>query len=350
MLPRRLSKAAGGCAVLFLIPLLGCSIHPLPGDIPRVATVDIVERMRCEAQEGLMRVMNEAHRNQKVDAQIFEHTTIGYDFVFDVTESNNKGDPTAETGGSGGSLMLTRPRSDGGSFTLGLSASSLNKRENVRRFRIIEKFKDLAKVNCSQQATQANWVFPITGATGIDEIVRTYFKIERFGDLPLDSPAGASGLFPDTADTDHIVFSDVLTFTTTLSAGATPHLVLNASVGSLRVTDAMFTGAASRLDKHTVIVAIARDKFKIVREVRSGRVVVLAKSSAREAEGRAMRKLLVARQVVQDPRIVTGLIQKDETAYNRVLIELQRLRNLEDDQREAPRLLGEKLLEVMRTP
>ena len=32
--------------------LAGCSMHPLPDDVSRVSTVDIVERIRCEAQEG----------------------------------------------------------------------------------------------------------------------------------------------------------------------------------------------------------------------------------------------------------------------------------------------------------
>src|SRR5215510_3565430 len=97
MLPHRWSAA--GCAILFLIPLSGCSIHPLPGDVPRVATVDIVERMRCEAKEGLMKVMSEPNRNKKVDAQIFENSWVGYDFVFDITEGNNQG--VADAAGSG---------------------------------------------------------------------------------------------------------------------------------------------------------------------------------------------------------------------------------------------------------
>src|SRR5262249_449310 len=137
-----------------------------------------------------------------------------------------------------------------------------------------------------------------------------------------------------------------------------------------------FTGAAYRLDKHNVIVAIARDKILIDRDVRDRRGVAVnlsapgadarasagvpsarasarvqnARASARVVEARVKRRDIVDREVVQDSRIVTGLIQKDVGAYNRVLIELQRLRDLEDDEREAPRLLGEKLLEVMRQP
>lgn len=353
MLPRRLSYAAAGCVVLFLITLSGCSIHPLPGDIPRVATVDIVERMRCEAQEGLAKVMNEPYRNKKVDAQIYDFTSIGYDFFFDITEGNNDG--VADVKGSNGSLTLERLKSGGGgSFTLGLTASALNKRQNVRRFRIIETFKDLAKADCSRQATEANWVYPITGATGIDEIVRTYFKIERLADLQDDPPTPPAGNVgnPFGATSDNVVFSDILKFTTTLSASATPHLVLNAPVGSLRVKEAIFAAAATRSDNHNVIVAIARDKdkIKIIRDPATGVLRRIAAPPPTLREAAVKRAQMIKQGAVIDSRVVTALIQKDAVAHNRVLIELQRLRDLEDDQREAPRLLGERFLEVMRTP
>jgi hypothetical protein len=55
-------------------------------------------------------------------------------------------------------------------------------------------------------------------------------------------------------------------------------------------------------------------------------------------------------EAVREARTVRALVQRDSEAYTRVLIELQRLRNLEDDDREAPRLLGEKILEILRTP
>src|SRR5215813_12438385 len=116
MLPLRLSRAAGGCVVLFLLPLLGCSIHPLPGDIPRVATIDIVERIRCEAKAGLISVLREDPRTQKLDARILEGTKIGYDFHFDITETNNDG-----TQATPGSLTLERLRTNGDKFSLGLN-------------------------------------------------------------------------------------------------------------------------------------------------------------------------------------------------------------------------------------
>jgi hypothetical protein len=339
MLPRRLSKAAGGCAVLFLIPLLGCSIHPLPGDIPRVATIDIVERMRCEAQEGL----REFNLKDPMIASILESATIGYDFDFDITEENNEG-----TKDDPGSLTLKRQGRGDDLFTLGLSASSAKKRENRRRFHIIEELKALNKINCSPQVTQANWIYPITGATGISEVVRTFIKLEKLADLQLDTPSSAT-IATTGPDYVNVVFSDVLRFTTNLTASATPTLKLTAAVGSLRVTNASITGQAIRNDVHTVIVAIARDpKVQIIRD-REGRVTRrIVTPPARVTFAKAKRELLVKQGVVRDSRIVTALIQKDADAHNRVLIELQRLRDLEDDEREAPRLLGERLLEIMR--
>jgi hypothetical protein len=345
MLPHRLSQAAAGCIVLSLIPLSGCSIHPLPGDIPRVATVDIVERMRCEAQEGL----KEGIKGLKAPlvAQILQGTTIGYDFQFDVTEDNNEGTKEAP-----GSLTFKRKGRNDDLFTLGLTASSEKRRQNVRRFRIVEDLKVLDKANCSSEAV--NWVYPIAGATGMGEVVRTFVKLETMADLQHTRPDTSSS-FPSALPQDYanVVFSDVLKFTTTLTASAAPTLKLNAAVGSLRLTDASIVGAAARTDEHDVIVAIARDKTHIVRETINGveRVrVVAAKRSPRTAIAAAKRNELIAREVVRDSRIATALIQKDADARNRVLIELQRLRDLEDDAREAPRLLGERLLEIMRTP
>src|SRR5262249_20073550 len=165
----------------------------------------------------------------------------------------------------------------------------------------------------SQQTTQANWVYPITGATGIDEIVRSYVKIERLADLQDDAPTASDGVSsPFGGTSHHVVFSDVLKFTTTLTASATPHLVLNASIGSLRVKDASFTGAAYRLDKHNVIVAIARDKILIDRDVRDRRGVAVnlsapgadarasagvpsARASARVQNARASARVVEAR-------------------------------------------------------
>ena len=277
--------------------------------------------------------------------RIVEGTTIGYDFLFDITETNDAG-----TDGSPGSLTLKKKGHGPNLFQLDLTASAEKKRQNTRSFRIVEDLSKLYAARCSQEATRANWIYPVTGATGLGEVVSTFIKLEQMGNLQY---AGA----PTGYNDPHIVFSDVLKFTTTLNASAKPTLTLSPAVGRLRITNASILGEATRTDTHTVIVALARDNVVIVRPVsdmgRSGETVVVrqaARVSPRAAAARAESRALVDRDVVRDARSVRALVQKDSEAYTRVLIELQRLRNLEDDDREAPRLLGEKILEILRTP
>jgi len=220
---------------------------------------------------------------------------------------------------------------------------------NTRRFRIIEELKDVYAADCSQATTRANWIYPITGATGMGEVVRTYVKIEKLSDLKVPkTPSDGAAAF---ADVPNVVFSDVLKFTTTLSGGVKGTLVLNAVAGSLKVTNAALGGFASRMDEHTVIVALASDPKVDVDRDASGRLITRAVGmSPKMRAARIERKALIDSDVLRDPRTVTALIQKDATARNRVLIELQRLRGLEDDEKEAPRLLGERLLELLRVP
>jgi hypothetical protein len=152
---------------------------------------------------------------------------------------------------------------------------------------------------------------------------------------------------------ENIVFSDVLKFMTTLDATATPTLTLTPVVGRWKVTSASITGEAKREDTHTVIVALARDNVVIERPVEGppGRGLVMRRAfSPRAAAAKAESERLVDRGAVREARQVSALVQKDSEAYTRVVIELQRLRDLEDDDREAPRLLGEKILKILRTP
>jgi hypothetical protein len=311
------------------VPLLGCSMHPLPGDIPRVPTFDIVERIRCEAQEGL----RSFPQNDPLIKNIVEGTTIGFDFNFTITEINDAG------AGSPGHLIFQKQGNGANNFTLDLSGQVHKQRDNTRRFRIIEDLKTLNSANCSREATRANWVYPITGATGLGEVVHTFIKLETLGNLQWDSPGG--GL---SSQMNHIVFSDVLHFNTVLDVTAAPTLTLTPVVGRFMVTNANIVGEAKRTDDNTVIVALARDNVKIVRGVPK-RIL-----SPKLAAARVTSQDLVEKGVVRDSREVRTLVQKDAEAYTRVLIELQRLRDLEDDDREAPRLLGEKILKILRTP
>jgi hypothetical protein len=108
-------------------------MHPLPEDVARKNTYDIVKKIRCEAAEGLG-----AYRH---DDPIVANTFIGYDFDFDITENNNSG-----TDGARGILTLEQKLlSPSGSFKLDVKPFAERSRETHRTFRIIDEPEDLEK-------------------------------------------------------------------------------------------------------------------------------------------------------------------------------------------------------------
>ena len=147
--------------------LVACSMHPLPYDVSRVSTYDIVEKLRCEAKEGL--------RGVPYDHPILKHTVIGYDLTFDITEDNNLNNDALNFNRKG--------FTDGSHFDLDFAGSATRKRENKRQFRILESLQRLNAADCSDTATRANWIYPITGAIGLDEVLkhlRQARAIDRF--------------------------------------------------------------------------------------------------------------------------------------------------------------------------
>jgi hypothetical protein len=302
------------CCAILAVLLPGCSIYPLPGDIPRVPTSDIVERIRCEVQEGLRSFSSEDPATRKRVEHLIRGTTIGYEFSFVITENNDA---------AGGQFTFTENRFTGGTFTLDLMPSATLERKNTRAFHLIEELKRVGDANCSPEATQANWAFPITGATGMAEVVRSYIRLQLL-----------SGNTPDLVSLgpkfDNSVFSDSLTYTTNLTAGVTPTLELSAGIGSLRLTHASISGAAGRLDTHDVTVALSFDE----------------KAAGQNA---MMRTASVQRQTwandffALDSRALRRLAQKDSGVRNRVLIELARRRKIREDNRVVERVLGTPL-------
>jgi hypothetical protein len=334
--------------------LSGCSVHPLPENISRANTFDIVERIRCEVREGLQKYLVEA-RDPLHAQNIIAASTIGYDFTFEITEHNNKG---AEDG----KLFFKRPsfkNADKG-FSLDLTAKAEKIRKNTRKFRIVESLGELTNGSNGSKcdkAYHANWVYPITGSTGMGEVVRTYIKLEELTDFPReDEDQLDERPFGGKVKGKNVVFSDKLEFTTTVRAGVKPVLELNAVAGKFKLTTASFMDNAEREDKHFVTVALASDlkeaddHGKIADGRKPATSPAAKKAKGALSKARAERKMLLKEDLVQDPRTVTALVQKDQMARNRVLIELQRLTDLQDEDNQAPRLLGQRLLDLMRLP
>src|SRR5262245_25073707 len=295
-----------------------CSMHPLPGDVSGANTYDIVEKIRCEAKAGLTGIPD-GHR-------FLEETAIGYDFKFDITEENNAED---------GQLNLERQGFRTKSkLTLDFNASATRKRENTRQFRIVESLAKLKKANCPDGPMRPNWVYPIAGGIGIDELVITYIRLERLTrlakrdpDLPnIFSPPPppppppppvhkAPSKAPPPPMKIPVVFSDKLTFTTELRSGLKPTLELAPIKGAFRLTMATMSTEAIRKDVHTVTVALARDGSG--QEPPAGLLRMAADGTVAQSR--------------QGARKVDAVVETTAPAKDRVLYELERRRLLDED-------------------
>jgi hypothetical protein len=268
-------------------------MHPLPYDVTRVSTYDIVEKLRCEAKEGL--------RGVPYGHPILKHTVIGYDFTFDITEDNNL---------NSGGLNFNRPGfRDGSHFELDFTGSATRKRENKRQFRVLESLQKLSAADCSDTGTRANWIYPITGAIGLDEVLSTYVRLERLTDF-------GTGDIGTQLGKDSVVFSDDITYTTEIGGSATPTLELASIVGKFRLTKATITGNLNRKDIHSVVVALAQD----------GQPVDLP------AFARLTNVGLDVGRSRQGARAVDAVATRGAKAPTRVIYELERRRLLREDQ------------------
>src|SRR5262245_57594363 len=189
MMSRLVLRTIGCCGVVALaVALFGCSVHPLPQDVSYASTVDIVRRIRCEAKEGLDATLEKAASqgaaNMKHVETIIDGTTIGFEFKFVIRE-NNKAE--------GGQLVFTREGAKPGeSFEIILDASlngahgpDENTRKNTRIFRVVDDLRELRDARCGRRAMSAgpNLLYPITGSTGMAEVVRTYIELETLTDF-----------------------------------------------------------------------------------------------------------------------------------------------------------------------
>jgi hypothetical protein len=320
--------------------LVSCSIHPLPEDFSRASTVDIVKSIRCEALAGLDSLRPEEKTRA---ATIIKTTVIGYDFNFDITEKNGANG----AGDNPRNSFLTFQK--GTKFTADLTGNASLTRENTRRFIVIESLAAVAKPEnralCSNRTARENWTYPIAGVIGVDEIVRTYLRLQMVGELAKVNQGDLDPLAPNdfgnsAAFGNGIVFADDLTFTTHFDAGAKNTLTVDAVVGKLKVTNASIQVSASRDDVHKVAIALTR---KDVGKKGSGGLMTLAAATKDRLE-------ILANDNARDPRTQALLIQMDENARTRVAMELYRRRSLNDIDNAPAEALGQRLLDVLKVP
>lgn len=285
--------------------LAGCSIHPIPDDVSRYATEDIVRHVRCEAKDAVRDEIRKAliehnlgdtgieadkvlapgnfelirRRDPKLAAKFLGYgaSTITYDFEFTITETNNKS----------GTLAFAVPFVNSAGFTLGLDGGLDKTRNAIRKFRTMETFKELDELPCEEAANRRrpsarqhadvrlpdpNPVYPLTGSIGVRRIMRTFIKVSELG--------GGEGDFTDT-----------ITFTTVLHGNVNPKLVLAPVTDRFRMVSAEGHFDNSRTDMHKVIITMAFPKIPAVvaGQLRAGPSILPAVSADTEIRARISR-------------------------------------------------------------
>jgi hypothetical protein len=295
-----------------------CAIHPLPENMTGDNTVRIVRHIRCEARQAavdtaiyylqqhakreghegkydrvvdvytLRRALATAKPTKRIDALL--HTGIVYAFALQGTENNN----------AAFSADFVKPILHG-TQSLNVAAGNIMVRDNIRAFTVSDNF--MLYINdtdfdrrCLGEERGPYIEYPITGRIGVDEMVRTFISLAVTGDLtnladPTKSPGTPAGA-PAMCDT--------LTFTTTVSAGATPKIVLSPFGSKAQLMDASLALGASRVDKHQVIVGLGIPKQTPVPPVH-GAVVSSVISAAPKARGsgEAIAAQAVAQQIIR---------------------------------------------------
>ena len=216
--------------------LSGCAIHPLPEDVARLDTIEIVDHIRCEMYDALRHQvvigfqLSDSEAAHQVAREIEEHpdrslkefldkvellksqyknrfgafkgTTIGYGFRFNITEQDV----------ASANLNFGLPWNPLANFALNTSAGIDKRRANTRRFFKVETFEELLLSNdcLGKPLNEANIIYPITGKIGLRKVVEDFIKLTTRG----------AKTFADPRDVKN--FSEQLTFFTELTGSVTP--------------------------------------------------------------------------------------------------------------------------------
>lgn len=298
----------------------GCAIHPIPDNVTGVSTYDIVRNVRCEARDAIREKIilflaqvegdpaatkyadllkndrtlwvkfNDRWFSPPVTAVLreFEGSAIAYNFALDMTEVNNF-DPTID---------LINPISHG-TFTSSITGGVDRSRENIRSFTITDIWAALIKVDelyCQPFVHVNNYMYPITGKVGIDEMIDTFVVLSLFGNLA--APGAASGKPPTMADD--------ITFTTMLSLGGTPKVVFTPFPKGLSVADTSLGVVLSRKDKHEVTVGLSLPVPSTSKSKPNELVLTAAGGPAAQAAAQAVEQSIIRFQLLSKGVVIVG--------------------------------------------
>jgi hypothetical protein len=255
-----------------------CSIHPLPKDVTGYETPTIVRKIRCEAQGAIrkaaLEILHKNGRHQEFadeNSLVFDPKSLTRwerDSLADLARIGIVYDFSlegVETGSLTFNADIIKPLTNG-TETYSPSLSDTLKRDNTRTFTVSDSFTTLLNLgkknprHCEFLASGPNYQYPIAGRIGIDEMILTFVRLAISGDLVAQED-------PTKITTDDILspagpptMVDNLIFTTTVSAGLTPKIVLSPVGAALQLEDATLVGSISRVDTHMVTIGLALGK------------------------------------------------------------------------------------------
>lgn len=221
-----------------------------PGLVARFARYEINERRYYEALSAFLSDQRLYQQNrQAIDKQVknleekisadpslksivaFYGNTFAYDFRFQITETNSL---------SSTSSTYKFPIHLG-SITLGLDASDIKDRVGERNAKLTINFRELDAMDCSERPQEQYGVkavhYPIVGNLGLHEVVSEYVDLLKLGKLAKLSP-----------------YTDQIVFTTTLSGGLNPSILLTPV--PLEQISANLKLSGTRKDLHSVTINI----------------------------------------------------------------------------------------------
>lgn len=196
---------------------VGCSTLPEQRDLTHVDTLEIIERVRCETREAVLKY-GKAHWINQV--------AIGYGYDFDATEDN----------ALLASSTFVWPIHLG---VVGLSgtAGAARQRDIDNKTNIAEVLGNLRKLDCSNAKWDESFRYPIVGRIGTGEVIDRYVAIH-----------GMSGILPGS-------LVRTLKFTAKYTGGIHPSISLIPALKQAVNADVNLT--ADREDVHELILTLA---------------------------------------------------------------------------------------------
>ena len=265
--------------------LAGCSTFPRQGDVTRKSTYDIVQQIRCEARRAVIDIERDKH------IYYYRTATVAYEFDFNITETNNA---TAEA-------TWGLPYTLGGNLSVSADAGVNRNRSTMRNIKLKDTFDELLAIRyCADDKPAENFLYPIAGDIGVYEVVQTFIKLQQ-----VDNPQSGSVF----------TFGDTLMFTTNLTGGVHPRLVITPVTDRFRLAGAEADLSASRNDVHKVTLTFAGDPPK-------------ANKTLVGASLRAPAGGIGGGVQTNSSLISTTMIQAGANPTDRALIELDRQRIL----------------------